>query len=484
MSSPSRRARALRRVAIAGALGVLLTFLPAPKFTFMQASFGSLAPFPSTEDAGASEVAGMQDVLDTTLVGDRVVGTEPATDEFTMIGVAFDEAPTEPVLVRVRQTDGTWSEWNELEYSGDDGPDRGTSERTARITTEPLWVGDAEGYQLSVADGEESGAEVALVRERATRVVTESTPIAEAAGSPAPFPIQPRSAWNVRSTSTSTTSALKMAVVHHTASTNAYSSGQVPSILRSMQAYHMDTKGWSDIAYNFLVDRFGTIWEGRGGGMGNAVIGAHAMGFNTGSVGVSVIGNFVGAGAPSVALEAVARVVGWRLEAYGVNPLAASNFTSGGSTSIPAGQVVYRSHVVGHQEVGSTSCPGSIQGSLQWVRNRARNWYDWTAAMHNPIGRADGVTGGDGVITSSGFAYDPDTSSPIEVILIVGGRWYPVTADRSRSDWATHYGSYGNNHGYAIGIEMPPGRYATCVVALNEGEGRDSYLSCGDVVVK
>ena len=86
--------------------------------------------------------------------------------------------------------------------------------------------------------------------------------------------------------------------------------------------------------------------------------------------------------------------------------------------------------------------------------------------------------------TSSGFAYDPDTSSPIEVILIVGGRWYPVTADRSRSDWATHYGSYGNNHGYAIGIEMPPGRYATCVVALNEGEGRDSYLSCGDVVVK
>ena len=71
---------------------------------------------------------------------------------------------------------------------------------------------------------------------------------------------------------------------------------------------------------------------------------------------------------------------------------------------------------LGHQEVGATSCPGSIQGSLQWVRNRARNWYDWTAAMHNPIGRADGVTGGDGVITSAGFAYDPDTSSPIEVI--------------------------------------------------------------------
>ena len=104
--------------------------------------------------------------------------------------------------------------------------------------------------------------------------------------------------------------------------------------------------------------------------------------------------------------------------------------------------------------------------------------------LYPPIGRVDGVTGGEGVITSAGFAYDPDTSAPIEVILIVGGKWYPVTADRARSDWASHYASYGNNHGFAIGIEMPPGRYATCVVALNEGEGRDSYLSCGDVVVK
>jgi hypothetical protein len=251
-----------------------------------------------------------------------------------------------------------------------------------------------------------------------------------------------------------------------------------------MQAYHMDTRGWSDIAYNFLVDRFGTIWEGRGGGMTNAVIGAHAMGFNTGSVGVSVIGNFVGATPPAASLEAVARVVGWRLEAYGVNPLAASNFTSGGSTSIPAGQVVYRSNVVGHREVGATSCPGAIQDQLQSVRNRARNWYDWVAAQHNPVGRVDGVTGGEGVITASGFAYDPDQNTPIEVILIVGGKWYPVTANRSRSDWSRHYAGFGDDHGFAIGVEMPPGRYATCIVALNVDEGRDSYLSCGDVVVK
>ncbi len=487
MPSSHRRARIVRRVALAGAFGVVLSFLPTPQFTFTAAATSTLVAFPGVQDAGAQELDEMAAAVSTELSGDRVVGTEPGADEFSMIGVAFDEPPTEPVLVRLRAPDGSWGEWNELEYSQDDGPDTATEESAradAMTSTEPLWVGEATGYQVSVADGDDEGAEVALVRERTTRVLAESTPLADAAGGPPPFAVQPRSAWNVRTTTTSSASSLKMAVVHHTATTNAYSASQVPSILRSMQAYHMDTRGWSDIAYNFLVDRFGTIWEGRGGGMNNAVIGAHAMGFNTGSVGVSVIGNFIGASPPQAALEGVARVVGWRLEAYGVNPLAAANFTSGGSTSIPAGQVVYRSTVVGHLEVGATSCPGAIQGQLQWVRNRARNWYDWTAAQHNPTGRVDGVTGGEGVITASGWAYDPDSNTPLEVILITRGRWYPVTANGPRSDWARNYSGFGNDHGFSIGIEAPPGTWATCIVARNVGEGRDSYLDCRDVVVK
>jgi hypothetical protein len=59
-----------------------------------------------------------------------------------------------------------------------------------------------------------------------------------------------------------------------------------------------------------------------------------------------------------------------------------------------------------------------------------------------------------------------------------------VTADRPRSDWATHYPGYGNDHGFSLRVDMPPGRYATCVVALNVGAGNDKYLSCSDVVVK
>src|SRR5690606_21938388 len=116
------------------------------------------------------------------------------------------------------------------------------------------------------------------------------------------FTVNTRASWGARGAKeppSIASSGLKLAVVHHTASTNAYSASQVPSILRSMQAFHMDGNGWNDIGYNFLVDRFGNVWEGRGGGVDKAVIGAHAGGFNTGSVGVSVIGNFESTAATS-----------------------------------------------------------------------------------------------------------------------------------------------------------------------------------------
>ena len=246
----------------------------------------------------------------------------------------------------------------------------------------------------------------------------------------------------------------------------------------------MDGNGWSDLAYNFIVDRFGTIWEGRGGGITRPVIGAHAKGFNTGSVGVSVIGNYVGVNASQASLESVARVVGWRLEEYNVDPRGRASFTSGGSTSIPAGQVVNLPNVVGHRDVGATSCPGSIQSSLGFIRDRGRAWFDVSRALHNPIGRSDGINTGPGAITTAGWALDRDSGNPINVTLIINGKWHTAPANRPRWDWQAQYPEYGNDHGYAIGVDVPPGNYSACLVALNVGEGVDTFLQCRDVVVK
>ena len=87
-----------------------------------------------------------------------------------------------------------------------------------------------------------------------------------------------------------TSADLKLAIVHHSVSSNTYSAGDVPALLRSIQAYHQDVQGWDDIAYNFAVDRFGRAWEARAGGITNVVVGGHAQGFNVGTVGVVVLG--------------------------------------------------------------------------------------------------------------------------------------------------------------------------------------------------
>ena len=113
------------------------------------------------------------------------------------------------------------------------------------------------------------------------------------AGAPA---IVPRSVWgadeSIRRNAPQYGSPVRLAIVHHTAGPNDYSPSQAAAIMRGIQLYHVKSNGWNDIGYNFLVDRFGTVYEGRYGGIDRDVVGAHARGFNTGSVGVAVIGTF------------------------------------------------------------------------------------------------------------------------------------------------------------------------------------------------
>src|SRR5262249_5646975 len=102
---------------------------------------------------------------------------------------------------------------------------------------------------------------------------------------------------------------LKLAVVHHTAGTNDYTPEESAAIVRGIEVYHVKGNGWNDIGYNFLVDRYGTVYEGRGGGITRNVIGAHALGFNNGTVGVSLIGNFQSTAPPPAMQSALVRLL-------------------------------------------------------------------------------------------------------------------------------------------------------------------------------
>ena len=107
---------------------------------------------------------------------------------------------------------------------------------------------------------------------------------------------------------------IHLAIVHHTAGSNSYSKSQSASIVRAIELYHVQGNGWNDIGYNFLVDKYGQIFEGRYGGIDQAVVGAHAQGFNTGSVGIALIGDYTSTSITPAARAALVSLIAWRLD--------------------------------------------------------------------------------------------------------------------------------------------------------------------------
>ncbi|MFG2724113.1 N-acetylmuramoyl-L-alanine amidase [Streptomyces canus] len=150
----------------------------------------------------------------------------------------------------------------------------------------------------------------------------------------------------------------KAAFVHHTASGNGYRCTQVPSLIRGIYRYHVKSRGWRDIGYNFLVDKCGNIYEGRAGGVAKPVLGAHTLGFNTNSVGIAVLGSYGSKKPPAAVTRAIARLSAWKLGLYGANPKGKTYLKSGGGNRYPKGRKVRLNVISGHRDGFVTECPG------------------------------------------------------------------------------------------------------------------------------
>lgn len=290
------------------------------------------------------------------LEGERLVSGAEPVDEFRMIGVQYEGAQGEPALVRV-QNDGVWGEWFPVETGGH-GPDPVTGEPMAEGSTDPIWVDEAQAYEVDLP-AEATEVEVHLVREGDERVTIEDgTDQAEGAAAGQP-PIRFRSTWGAapyRGTP-DYGDYIGRAIVHHTVNGNGYSAAQVPAMLRGVQSYHQNSNGWSDIGYNFVIDRFGTIWEGRQGGVDRPVIGAHALNNNTNTVGISALGEFTSTGPGAGMLSAYQRLIGWKLSLSGTTPNSNT--------------------VLGHRNVGQTSCPGNaLYNQLPTIRSGALSQFN------------------------------------------------------------------------------------------------------------
>jgi hypothetical protein len=159
---------------------------------------------------------------------------------------------------------------------------------------------------------------------------------------------------------------VRFLLVHHSVNANTYAAGAVPGMLTGIYRFHTGDKGWPDIAYNFFVDRFGGVWEGRTG----SLAGAKAADATGGSQGFAQLCCFLGdhsSEPPSAAAQAsMGALLGWLAGRHGVDLSegARARFTSRGSNRYPAGAAVDVATVAGHRDVSQTACPGDAAYAL------------------------------------------------------------------------------------------------------------------------
>jgi flagellar hook assembly protein FlgD len=297
----------------------------------------------------APAVAGAADVR---LASLPVSGSAPLRAPFAFDLVGARWSGRGHVELRSRTSAGAWTEWRALTPGEDARPGSGVS------VAEPVWTGAGRLVQLR-----STGAVRAL---RAIVVNGGPGPSAPAQLAPASVATAPvihtRAEWgadeSMRRANPLYAPSVHMLFVHHTDTTNDYSESQVPAILRSIYTYHVRANGWNDIGYNYLVDRFGQIWEGRYGGITQNVVGAQTLGFNTGSVGIAYIGDGRTTALTDAARAALVSLISWRLDMAHVDPRSTTPMVSGGNPKYAAGTQVTLRAVSGHRDGTLTDCPG------------------------------------------------------------------------------------------------------------------------------
>lgn len=281
---------------------------------------------------------------------------------------------------RLREN-GAWGGWEHFELPDEaaEGPDDGSAEarEARRDVSMPVPVSGAEAIQVRAERDIEVSLEMVVIDDNGYRPASFQ---ANTAGASAARPgLMPRSEWDSGNECTPRDTPryaedVRYGIVHHTAGSNNYSQADAWKQVLGVCKYHRHTLGWDDIGYNILVDKYGAVYEGRAGGLEHPVVGAHAAGFNAGSVGVSTLGCFGGCGGsndiqpPQAMRDSLVDVMAWKFDLHHIDPKGTTREISGGggTTTIPKGQVVELRTIIGHKDVAAKACPGDHL--YPWVR--------------------------------------------------------------------------------------------------------------------
>ena len=395
--------------------GDAASVLPAPVLS----ATGSVPAVARTTGAAGAPIPSILPAA-TDPQADAALLTDPLeVDRFFVAGFTWTGGTDLPegvrIYLRVREN-GTWSPWY-LNEAADAGRDDRATPGTGEFVT-----GGADAIQASVVGGSlPAGLRLALVPSRPqgeetleaddlktteaapTPVIEEaalqsqgaqpdpaatalstspalvSRPVAAPAAAPVvapaattanglPVPVTTRAEWGANASYMSWDPEYASAghvVVHHTAGTNSYSSGQSASIVRGIYYYHAVTLDWGDIGYNFLVDKFGTVFEGRSGSVaapaGKMSVGAHARGVNTGTMGISMMGDYSAVSPSDAQLSSVGKMAGWFLKRAGISDVAGwAGLHVWTTERYQAGSTISMPRILGHRDVGYTTCPGNV----------------------------------------------------------------------------------------------------------------------------
>jgi hypothetical protein len=309
---------------------------------------------PVTTSSGLQPMGSVRDVrtgIDTELVG-------------------FDWDGTSSGEIRLRAlTPGGWSAWQTLNGESISGLDPAAKAvGHSRSSAGPVWVGHGvRRVQFQIVRGDVPGLRLDAIHSVGLAGSPTQAPIS-GVGQP---PIITRAQWGADESwrtyapgcngSVSRADNVHFLVVHHTDSGNSYGPADSAAIIRGIYYFHTHTNLWCDIGYNFIVDQYGQIFEGRYGGITQAVIGAHAGGFNTGSSGIALLGTFTSV-APSAAMfSALRKLAGWEATIHGIDPVGSVTVRAGAFAGQrwPAGTDVTLRTIIGHRDVDYTDCPGN-----------------------------------------------------------------------------------------------------------------------------
>ncbi len=423
------------------------------------------------------------------------VGAEGTTYERKVDGsvaaLSWDRGDAEFLVER--RVDGRWESIGSVGSLHEEGPDHGSRDdqvaaefAAAEHISDPIVVGDADRVRIRVTEGSVAGLDLRVSDDAAptsSGAAGALTPAATAVVIPGVTVIT-RSQWGADEAAVTSrcpegpsySSEVRFGVVHHSAGAGASSPAGSAAVVRGFQQHHIFTNGWCDIGYNAVVDQWGQVFEGRVGGLDRNVIGAHAGGFNSNSFGIAMIGDYSGTRPSTAALQSVSKVLAWRLGLAGVRVDATTFATSAGNDIHPAGETISLPTIVGHRDVGATSCPGNGGEStlpyirfLTWLLQHgapAAPTAEWTPSPTQPLGMiltehgAIQPAGGQPDVSQPTFLGWPSQARDIEASP-TGGGWVLFSDGTIRS--------YGGAAELTGGPYWPGGDYARDLVVSQDG---------------